>query len=178
LAFISDFNLQLLYLPGLKNVVADFLFRPNQTTTGSVTAMSAADSVDFEEMATEQNRCPERQHFLGNTSLKFAFRQTGAKRLAGDVSTGNFRPMIKSDFLEFKEDILKFKKVTFDHFHNVAHPRRLASHHIISSRFVWRGLSSLGPRVSGLPAGQDPPPHAPGPPTHPRPLTAFFSPPF
>jgi cleavage and polyadenylation specificity factor subunit 1 len=27
-------------------------------------------------------------------------------------------------------------------FHNVAHPGRLASHRIISSRFVWRGLSS------------------------------------
>jgi hypothetical protein len=30
----------------------------------------------------------------------------------------------------------------FDHLHNVAHPGRLASHCIISSRFVWRGLSS------------------------------------
>jgi hypothetical protein len=28
LAFISEFNVQLLYLPGLKNVVADFLSRP------------------------------------------------------------------------------------------------------------------------------------------------------
>jgi hypothetical protein len=59
LAFISEFNVQLLYLPGLKNVVADFLSRPHQTTTGSVGgAMSAADPVDFEEMATKQNCCP------------------------------------------------------------------------------------------------------------------------
>jgi hypothetical protein len=42
LAFISEFNGQLLYLPGVKNVVADFLSRPNQTTTGSVTSTSAA----------------------------------------------------------------------------------------------------------------------------------------
>jgi hypothetical protein len=28
LAFISEFNVQILYLPGLKNVVADFLSRP------------------------------------------------------------------------------------------------------------------------------------------------------
>jgi hypothetical protein len=28
LAFFSEFNVQLLYLPGLKNVVADFLSRP------------------------------------------------------------------------------------------------------------------------------------------------------
>jgi hypothetical protein len=123
---------QMLYLPGLKNVVADFLSRPNQATTGSVAAASEADPVDFEDMATEQNCCPEMQHLLGGTSLKLVFRQTGAQCLAGDVSTGNFHRIVP----------LKFRKNIFDHFHNVAHPGRLASHRIISSRFVWRGLSS------------------------------------
>ncbi len=116
LAFISEFNVQILYLPGLKNVVADFLSRPNQRTAGSVAATLAADPVDFEEMAAEQNRCPETQRLLGSTSLKLAFRQTGAQRLAGDVSTGNFRPIVP----------LKFRKNIFDHFHNVAHSGRLA----------------------------------------------------
>ncbi len=60
-------------------------------------------TVDFEEMAAEQNRCPETQRLLGNTSLKLAFRQTGAQRLAGDVSTGNFRPIVP----------LKFRKNNF-----------------------------------------------------------------
>jgi hypothetical protein len=64
----------LLFLPGLKNVIADFLSRPNQTATGSVTATSAADPVDFKEMAAEQNRCPETQRLLGGASLKLAFR--------------------------------------------------------------------------------------------------------
>jgi hypothetical protein len=66
------------YLPSLKNVVADFLSRPNQTTTGSVAAVSAADPVDFEEKATKQNCCPETQRLLGGTSLKLVFGQTGA----------------------------------------------------------------------------------------------------
>jgi hypothetical protein len=54
--------------------------------------MAAADPVDFEEMATMQNHCAEMQHcfLLGGTSLKLAFCQTGAQRLAGDVSTGIF----------------------------------------------------------------------------------------
>jgi hypothetical protein len=77
-------------------------------------------------MADKQNRCPETQRLLGGTLLKLAFHQTGAQRLAGDVSTGNFHPIVP----------LKFRKTIFDHFHNVAHPR------IISSRFVWRSLSS------------------------------------
>jgi cleavage and polyadenylation specificity factor subunit 1 len=132
LVLISEFNVQLLYLPGLKNVVADFLSRPNQTTTGSAAAMLAADPVDFKEMAAEQNRCPETQRLLGGTSLKLAFRQTDAQCLAGDVSTGNFCPIVP----------LKFRKNIFDHFHNFAHPGRLASCRIISSRFVWRCLSS------------------------------------
>ncbi len=85
-------------LPGLKNVVTDFLSRQNQTTTGSVAATSAADPVDFQEMAAEQNRCPETQRLLGVTSLKLAFRQTGAQRLAGDVSTGTFRPIVPLKF--------------------------------------------------------------------------------
>jgi hypothetical protein len=54
------------------------LTHPNPTTTGSVAATSAVDPVDFEEMAAEQNRCLEKQRLLGGTSLKLAFRQTGA----------------------------------------------------------------------------------------------------
>jgi hypothetical protein len=126
LAFISEFNVELLYLPSLKNVLSDILSRPNQTTTGSVAATSATDPVDFEEMAAEQNRCPETQRLLGRTSLKLAFCQTGPQRLAGDVSTGNFCPIVP----------LKFRKAIFNHFHNVAHHGRLASRRIISSRSV------------------------------------------
>ncbi len=83
-------------------------------------------------MAAEQNRCSETQRLLGGTSLKLAFRQTGAQRLAGDISTGTFHPIV----------LLKFRKDIFAHFQNVAHPGRLASNCIISSRFVWCGLSS------------------------------------
>jgi hypothetical protein len=36
----------------------------------------------------------------------------------------------------------QYRNDIFAHFHNVAHPGRLASRRIISSRFVWGGLSS------------------------------------
>jgi hypothetical protein len=94
---------------------------------GSVAAAAAADLVNFKEMAAEQQRCPETQQLLGGTSLKIAFCQTGAQRMAGDISTGTFCPIFP----------LKFRKDIFAHFLNVAHPGRLASRRIISFRFVW-----------------------------------------
>jgi hypothetical protein len=90
-------------------------------STGTVAATAVADLVDFKEMAAEQNRCPETQRLLGGTSLKLAFRQTGAQRLAGDISTCTFCPIVP----------LKFRKDIFAPFHNVAHPRRLASYYFI-----------------------------------------------
>jgi hypothetical protein len=83
-----------LYLPGLKNVVADFLSRPPPQSAGSV-ATAAADPVDYEEMAAGQNRCAETQHLLAVTYLKLAFCQTGAQRLAVDVSLSLFKLFIE-----------------------------------------------------------------------------------
>jgi hypothetical protein len=98
-----------------------------------------------------------------------AFRQTGAQSLAGEVSTGIFCLIVP----------LKFRKDIFANFHNVAHPGRLASHLIISSRLVWRGLSSDSlPGPAGAWAASEArstTTHA-WPPAHPHPSTVFFSP--
>jgi hypothetical protein len=48
-----------------------FFVLPNQTTTGSVAAALAADPVDFEQMAAEQNPCPETQHLLAAHPLNW-----------------------------------------------------------------------------------------------------------
>jgi hypothetical protein len=45
-------------------------------------------------MAAEQNSSTEMQRLLGGTSIKLAFRQAGTHRLAGDVSTGIFHPIV------------------------------------------------------------------------------------
>ncbi len=81
-------------LPDLKNV-ANFLSRPSPPEpTGNVAAAEAADPVDFEAIAAEHDCCAETQRLLSGTSLKLAFCQAGAHRLAGDVSTGVFHPMV------------------------------------------------------------------------------------
>jgi hypothetical protein len=72
LAFTSEFNVQMLYLPSVKNVVADFLFRPPPPPpepSGTVAAAAEADLVDFEAMAAEQNHCAVTQRLLGSPSL-------------------------------------------------------------------------------------------------------------
>ncbi len=75
-----------------------FLSCPPPQPAGSVATTTAADTVDFEEMATEQNRCAEMQRLLGGTSLKLAFRQTGVQRLADDISTIVFHPIVPLQF--------------------------------------------------------------------------------
>jgi hypothetical protein len=109
-------------LPGLKNVVVDFCPAPPPLKpSGTVAAMMVADPVDFKAIAAEQNRCVEMQHLLGGSSLKIAFWQAGAQWLVGNVTTGVFRPIVKTFFL-----IL----------HNISHPGRLTARHLVSSRFV------------------------------------------
>jgi hypothetical protein len=87
-----------------------------------------ADPVDLKNQAKPLpgNAALARWHIT-----QIGFPQEGAQRLAGDVSTGNFHPIVP----------LRFRKTIFDHFHIVAHPGRLASRRIISSGFVWCGLS-------------------------------------
>jgi hypothetical protein len=79
-----------------------FLSRPLPQSAGS-DPVAAADPVDYKGMAAEQNHCAEAQRLLGGTSIKLAFRQTGTQRLAGDVSTGVFCPIVP----------LKFEKILF-----------------------------------------------------------------
>jgi hypothetical protein len=100
LVFISEFNVQMLYLPSLKNVVADFLYRPlvPLAPSGTDAAMGAADPADFEAMAAKQNRCTETHNSLGSSSLKLAFRQADAQRLVGDFSTRVLCPIVPAKF--------------------------------------------------------------------------------
>jgi hypothetical protein len=75
LAFISEFNVRIPYLPGLQNFLTNFLSHPSQPPkpTEDVAVATATSPVDFAEMATEQNRFLETQHLLSGSSLTIAF---------------------------------------------------------------------------------------------------------
>jgi hypothetical protein len=86
----------MLYLPGLQNVVADFLSRPSlpPKLTGDVATTAVTMSIDFAQMAAKQNLCPEIQHLLGGSSLTIPFQQAGIQHLVGNVSTDVFHPVV------------------------------------------------------------------------------------
>jgi hypothetical protein len=83
----------MLYLPSLKMPSPIFCrAHPPPEPSGTVSATVAADPVDFEAMATEQNCCTEMQHLLSGSSLRLAFQQAGSQRLVSDVSLEFFVP--------------------------------------------------------------------------------------
>ncbi|OBQ32790.1 MAG: hypothetical protein AN484_27675, partial [Aphanizomenon flos-aquae WA102] len=65
LAFISEFNVLLVYVPGPENVVADFLSRPNLPQVPEVTTAAAVTTpVDFQALVAAQLTCKEMQQLL------------------------------------------------------------------------------------------------------------------
>jgi hypothetical protein len=78
---------------------------PPPEPSETVAATTAADPVDFEAMATEQNRWAKMQRLFGSSSLKIAFRQAGAQCLVGDVSTGVFCPVVPE---KFRKEVFSF----------------------------------------------------------------------
>jgi RNase H-like domain found in reverse transcriptase/Reverse transcriptase (RNA-dependent DNA polymerase)/Integrase zinc binding domain/Integrase core domain len=131
LAYLSEFSLNLVHTPGSSNVVADALSRPKDQVNACVAAPQLA-AVDFGEMALLQLACPDVQLMRDSPSLKTTQVEVGEQLLLGDVSTGEFRPLVP----------VPMRRLVFDVLHAVAHLGVRASRRLVSSRFVWPGLSS------------------------------------
>jgi hypothetical protein len=74
LAFISEFNVQLLYLPGPK-MASQFFVSPTPPTGAiwNCCCCGGGRSSLLRDHAAEQNRCTETPPLLGGSSLKLAF---------------------------------------------------------------------------------------------------------
>jgi hypothetical protein len=141
LAFIAEHTCNVRHTPGVDNVVADALSRPPAPpppANPSVQVCHVAVVVDLElspldlkEIALQQIFCQQAQQLLHDPGLRIGFKQVGDLKLWGDVSTSRFRPLVP----------LPDRRQLFDHLHRPAHPRLRATHRIISTRYVWRGLA-------------------------------------
>jgi hypothetical protein len=140
--------------------------------SGTVAAAAEADPVDFEAMASEQNRCAETQRLLIGSSLKLVFRQAGAQRLVGDVSTGVFRPIVHQ----------QNSKNTFfcicTAFTTLGDWPLGASCLLGLSGAASPTMSPAGKILPALPKEQDPPPHLPAITAHPHSPAAVCSSPY
>jgi hypothetical protein len=99
-------------------VVADALSRPPDPAAAADHAAAAATTmednpIDFQAMATKQKSCAETQKLVsGPTALTISFQTVGSHRLAGDTSTGVWRPLVP----------LGHRRAVFNSIHNIAPP--------------------------------------------------------
>ncbi len=134
LAFISEYTNQLKYLPGTFNVVADALSRPASAAGVEWVCAAIADKspLDLKDMALRQILCPQVQALRSSPGLFIITRKVGDLDLIGDSSTGTLRPLVPRDL----------QRQVFEHLHGAAHPGSRATRRLISSRYVWKGLST------------------------------------
>jgi len=83
-------------------------------------------------MALRQILCPQVQALRSSPGLRIITQKVGDLDLLGDSSTGTFRPLVPRDL----------RRQVFEHLHGAAHPGRRATRRLISSRYVWKGLST------------------------------------
>ncbi len=87
------------YLPGMSNVVADALSSPLMplAVVATLTACNRVPplpGIDFVEMGRLQQICPEVAALRTSSSLVVTTVPAADIRLFGDVSTGVFRPLV------------------------------------------------------------------------------------
>ncbi|GBN05290.1 Transposon Ty3-G Gag-Pol polyprotein [Araneus ventricosus] len=128
LDFISQYSTDIRHVQGSQNIVADALFRIE------VDSITKSPILNFKEFARAQKDDSDIQKFLHNdaSSLQLELKpcQTSNCNLLCDTSTGVPRPFVPTFF----------RKLIFDHLHNLAHPGIAASTKLISARYVWPGM--------------------------------------
>ena len=165
LAYISEFTSTIIHVPGADNPVADALSRPCSVISApsassapsellalpaslaplapkivseplsvlpALDPTTSAPLMDFKLMAQLQDACPSVKKMLTSSSLKVISVPVQDFHLLCDVSTGTPRPLVPTSL----------RQNVFSHLHAVSHPGIRASRRLVSSRFVWPGLST------------------------------------
>lgn len=125
LDFISQYSTDIRHVQGNKNIVADALSRIE------IDSITQSDMLNFKAFAEAQKNDSEIQNFLHDnaSSLHLELKpcQISDHELVCDTSTGTPRPFVPTTF----------RKLIFQHLHNISHPGIAATTKLICSRYVW-----------------------------------------
>ncbi|GBN97780.1 Transposon Tf2-9 polyprotein [Araneus ventricosus] len=128
LDLISQYSTDIRHVQGSQNIVDVALSRIE------VDSITKSPISNFKEFARTQKDDSDIQKFLHNdtSSLKLELKpcQTSNCNLLCDTSTGVPRPFVPTSF----------RKLIFDHLHNLAHPGIAALTKLICARYVWPGM--------------------------------------
>ena len=92
---------------------------------------SVFNGLDVSSLSRFQIACSSIQEMKSNPSLSVIIHPLSSGEVLCDISTGFLRPLVP----------LQLRRKLFDQLHRVSHPGVRASRRLISSRFVWPGMS-------------------------------------
>ena len=101
------------------------------SATAPITPVAAAQPLNFSDIAAAQSSCPDVASMRASTALSIVSKPMGEHQLLGDVSTGEFRPLLPP----------QFRAAAFHSLHDIAHPGIRATCRLVSSRFCWPHMS-------------------------------------
>lgn len=125
LDFISQFTTDIRHIQGKHNVAADLLSRIS----------SIATSIDFEQLALDQQNCSELKQLISNNDsasliLKSFPIPGGEQMLWCDTSTTKIRPFVTPNF----------RTIVMSNVHKLSHPGIKTTIKLITDRYVWNGM--------------------------------------
>ncbi|GFT24070.1 hypothetical protein TNCV_2063371 [Trichonephila clavipes] len=125
LDFIAQYSTDIRHVQGNKNIVADALSRIK------IDSITQSHMLNFRAFAEAQTIDSELQQFLHDSTLSLHLElkpcQISDHNLICDTSTGTPRPFVPTTF----------RKLIFEHLHNLSHPGIAATTKLICSRYVW-----------------------------------------
>ncbi len=116
-------------------MVADTLSRPAAAAAGAArvcAAIADRSPLDLKDMALRQNLCPQIQTLRSSPGLRIITRRSATSTSLATHPPEIFRPLVPRDLWQ----------QVFEHLHGTAHPGRRVPRRLISSRYVWKGLST------------------------------------
>ena len=157
LAYLAEYTADIYHVAGRENVVADALSRPpgqlpslppmakeggsagacSSSPASTVSSLlpvqsSAGGLIDLAAIAADQCGCSDTTALAATKAMSTIKLGIGEHHLLCSTATGTIRPIIP----------VSHRRTVFAAVHGLAHPGIRATRRLISSRWVWKGMST------------------------------------